>query len=402
MFRDCERGNFSIIFAVLVLPLFAAVAFSVDYNNMLRMRNGLQNSTDAATLYAARYYELHKSLPAVSDINAFLAANGDYQGLTVTGYAYENNEVKLNTRISYNPLIMGAVATQDYTLSVQSAAFVSPDTRVEVALVLDNTGSMAAHGKIGGLKVAAANFTNTLFDAVKPTVDVRIGVVPFAQYVNVGMGNRNASWMNVPADTKSERWYGCVGSRGDASDKLALTDDNPSVPFPGIMNAACPEPIMPLSSSRIDVLDKVDNMKASGMTYIADGVMWGLRMLSPQAPLTEAVDPASTEAVVRKIMVVMTDGENTRAPNFPHSPNHNGTSQSRADSWTQQACNYSRKQGVEVFTVTYGTQVPISAKNLMKRCASGPANFFDAASTAKLDEVFQEIASNLTRLRLTQ
>ena len=400
--RDRKEGNFSMMFAVMTVPLLAAVAFTVDYNNMLRLRGELQNASDAATLYAARFYELNKALPPLSEINDFLAANGDFEGLVVTGYGFEDNEVKLDTRITYLPLIMSAVVNQNYDMDVRSAAFISPDTRIEVALVLDNTGSMASQGKIGGLKVAATNFTNTLFDAVKPTVSVKVGVVPFAQYVNVGTGNRNAAWMDVPADTASLTWRGCAGSRGSASDKLALTDDTPSERFPGIMNATCPRPLLPLSESRADVLAKIDDMNASGMTYIADGVMWGLRVLSPAAPFTEGVDPATTEAVVRKIMVVMTDGENTRAPNFPVSADHNGTKMSRADSWTQQACNYSRQQGVEVFTVTYGTQVPISAKNLMKRCASSPANFYDAASTDKLDEVFQEIALNLTRLRLSQ
>ena len=52
--------------------------------------------------------------------------------------------------------------------------------------------------------------------------------------------------------------------------------------------------------------------------------------------------------------------------------------------------------------MTFGTQVPISAKNIMKRCASSPANFYDAASSERLDQAFQEIARNLTMLRLTQ
>lgn len=400
--RDRKEGNFTMMFALLSLPLLAAVAFTVDYNNMLRVRGQLQNATDAATLYAARYYELNKSLPPQSEILDFLMSNSDFGTIVIKDYDYADNQVVLDTKVTYTPYIMSAVVQQDYSLGVHSAAFVSKDTRVEVALVLDNTGSMASSGKIQGLKVAATNFTNTLFDATKATVAVRIGVVPFAQYVNVGMGNRNAAWMDVPADTNSLHWNGCVGSRGSATDKLALTDDTPSVLFPGIMNATCPKPLLPLSSSRTDVLAKVSAMNASGMTYIADGVMWGLRLLTPVAPFTEAVDPATVDAEVHKIMVVMTDGENTRAPNLPNSPDHNGTSQSRADTWTQQACTYASQQGIEIYTVTYGTQVPISAKNLMKRCASNPANFYDAANTSKLDEVFQEIATNLTRLRLTQ
>ena len=34
-------------------------------------------------------------------------------------------------------------------------------------------------------------------------------LVPFAQYVNVGMANRNASWMAVPPDTTTTTIYQC-------------------------------------------------------------------------------------------------------------------------------------------------------------------------------------------------
>lgn len=48
------------------------------------------------------------------------------------------------------------------------------------------------------LKTAATNLVNTL--TADPKADVKIAVVPFAQYVNTGVARRNEPWMNVPAD----------------------------------------------------------------------------------------------------------------------------------------------------------------------------------------------------------
>ncbi len=66
--------------------------------------------------------------------------------------------------------------------------------------MLDTTGSMAGP-KLTALKNASKTLVETAFE--KPDADehVKISLVPFAQYVNVGMEYRNASWMNVPADS---------------------------------------------------------------------------------------------------------------------------------------------------------------------------------------------------------
>ena len=110
------------------------------------------NSFNATSIAMADYglepevYELNKALPPLSEINDFLAANGDFEGLVVTGYGFEDNEVKLDTRITYSPLIMSAVVNQNYDMDVRSAAFISPDTRIEVALVHANgTTVIASH-----------------------------------------------------------------------------------------------------------------------------------------------------------------------------------------------------------------------------------------------------------------
>src|SRR6185437_9829975 len=66
---------------------------------------------------------------------------------------------------------------------------------LRVALVLDNTGSMADSGKIGALQSAAKNLVTQLSGLAKNTGDVYISVVPFEVDVNVGTTNKNASWL---------------------------------------------------------------------------------------------------------------------------------------------------------------------------------------------------------------
>jgi hypothetical protein len=67
------------------------------------------------------------------------------------------------------------------------------------------------------------------------------------------------------------------------------------------------------------VLNTIRNMKADGYTHVAEGVGWGLRVLSPGEPFTEGVSYDNNE--ITKAMVLLTDGENT----FESENNHNGS-----------------------------------------------------------------------------
>ncbi len=55
-------------------------------------------------------------------------------------------------------------------------------------------------------------------------------------------------------------------------------------------NAACTvTPITPLTATRSRIDSAISDMEASGNTNIANGVGWGVRVLSPQMPFTEGV-----------------------------------------------------------------------------------------------------------------
>ena len=74
---------------------------------------------------------------------------------------------------------------------------------IEVAMVLDNSGSMNNSSRMTNLKAAANCATNILFNsdcnstATTADVDtVKIGIVPFTSFVNVGPGYASAAWLD--------------------------------------------------------------------------------------------------------------------------------------------------------------------------------------------------------------
>ena len=70
------------------------------------------------------------------------------------------------------------------------------NTRLRVALVLDNTGSMADDGKMPALITATKTLLTQLQSAAVNNGDVYVSIVPFVKDVNVGASNYKATWID--------------------------------------------------------------------------------------------------------------------------------------------------------------------------------------------------------------
>jgi Flp pilus assembly protein TadG len=200
------------------------------------------------------------------------------------------------------------------------------------------------------------------------------------------------------------QWRGCVGSR---TYPLNVKEAFDAKKFPGLMNVSCAQELMPLSDDRKTLIDKINALSPSGNTYIPEGIMWGTRMLTPEQPFTEgaAAPAASATYEMRKALIIMTDGKNSmraHASNGTHNnlPDFNNTTV--PDGITLEACTEAKRVGLEVYTVSFGNEVPDSIKTLLSQCASKPDLNFHAVNNAALVDAFSEIADELLSIRLSQ
>ena len=157
--------------------------------------------------------------------------------------------------------------------------------------------------------------------------------------------------------------------------------------------------MLPLSGDKTQVANKISSLWATDYTYIPEGVMWGSRMLTSGLPFSEAHTPTALKKV-RKIMLLMTDGENQISADLPDAPTHNSGNIAQADDWTAKACNEAKAQGIEIYSVTFGTDVSAAAKDIIRNCASKPANYYDASNAEKLVKAFENIAAEVNRMYL--
>lgn len=262
-FRRDSRGAVAIQFAILAVPL-AVLSFGlVDINRASVAKRELQDALDAATLMAARSSATTDSglqTVGAAALTAQLDATGDY-ALASSSFALggsSNTTVVASARATVTPIIANLWLNGNMTVGAVSEV-VRSQNKLEVVMVLDNTGSMSytlgSSTKISALKTAATGLVSTLETAAgrsSQTDPIKIGVVPFSMSVNVGSTYKTASWMtgvqptaygeDIFTTTGVDRfakftamgatWAGCVESRPAPYD---IQDTAPSSGTPATM-----------------------------------------------------------------------------------------------------------------------------------------------------------------------
>ncbi len=265
--------------------------------------------------------------------------------------------------------------------------------KLELALVLDNTGSMASNGKITELKTAAKSLLTTLQNAAKQPGDVKVAIVPFDRIVNIGTGFATSGFINFSAhNIQQAQWQGCVEDRDQPNDTLDTTPTSSNATKFRAVNCSGVTSIMPLT----EILDttgftnlnaKIDAMNPAGNTNVTIGLVWGWHALTKSEPLTQGSDPAPDKD---KVIVLLTDGDNTQ--------NRWSTSGSAIDQRTALACTNVKAANIKVYTV----RVIDGDATLLRNCASKTNMYYNVNQASELNSVFSSIAQNLANLRIAK
>jgi len=132
----------AITFGALAIMVGAAI----EYTSLTNRSQDLQNATDSAVLAAARSGET--DLKKLEEI-ATLVFNQNYTFqeseslVEFVASVSEDDVLSLKARIKKPNLFSGAVGEKDGYVTVEAASLLSSEMGLDVALVLDRTGSMA-------------------------------------------------------------------------------------------------------------------------------------------------------------------------------------------------------------------------------------------------------------------
>lgn len=457
-----DRGVVLILFLLVVIPLLLTVAVVIDFSQTLVVKRQLTGAVDSAALTLGTLPEIQDAAALRDKAKAYIDAHYPQNAIgTLTGWTAvrDGDMVNVSATAEIPTAFLGITGKDKWTITVNSSVF-RKENKLEVVMVLDNSGSMGAGGKMTAMKAAATGLVDTLFGADETSTKVKIGLAPFTAAVNVSVPYASTDWLdkNYPSVINSEvfsnligdettwtvlqsmqgglaNWRGCLRSRNEPYD---ITDALPDPLVPntlfsahfkpflggdknayqghlgGSQNEGCPTaPIQALTNVKSTITSAIAAMNASGNTNIPEGLAWGWRLISPQAPFTAGASYEDKDTI--KAIILLTDGDNVVNGMFssygqgdasnPHlGPSVNATLDTKLSALCENI--KANQDGIDngddivVYTIAFAISGPILTR--LANCATNPAKAFTADTVSELHNTFAAIASALKQLRLAK
>ena len=303
--------------AASLIAVTAAAGVAVDLGRISVEQNRLQNAVDSAALAGSL------QLPDDPDVSTgkvktaatdnLLANDGSATGIVVeSGGATRSVCVTAEAKVEMT--LSKVIGVGDQMVTAEACAGYND---IELVMVLDATGSMKG-APIANVKEAATNLVNLIMpSSSSSSTRSKIGLVPFQGKVRIdgkdpvaaeaspdGLdpGCRNADGTLNNGKLRPE--YSKTTTKGNIFYGYTLS----GVSTTSDKTCAGMSPIRALSSDRDAILSNISALNAGVVTsgtLISEGIKWGRNVLSPTPPYVEG----STDKKVRKIMIVLTDGD---------------------------------------------------------------------------------------------
>ncbi len=343
-FQRDEDGSL-IIFALVLFLLMAMMGgFAVDMMRYEQTRTALQNTLDRCTLMAASLDQKLDPESVVTDCVDKAGFGADLQSVQVA-QSLNSRSIVSKGRVDTKPIFMHLIGINKFDALGASGAE-QAITNVEIALVLDVSGSMSG-AKIANLKIAAAEFVDNML-VNDPNHRISISIVPYNAQVNLGPvlrakyqavnlhGVADVNCLELPPSVFSAPgiprnvnlpMMAYADHNYGTSQTNAAVSPTSSSALPNYAAAFCtkqPANIVRLPSQNAAPLkSQINGLVAGGNTSITLGMKWGLSLLDPSARgmYNELIGASQmsanlsgrpfdyTDPESMKVVVLMTDGE---------------------------------------------------------------------------------------------
>ena len=414
-----RQGGVAPMLAIAIVPLMGAVGAAVDYTRANAARAAFQTALDSTALTLSKTASTQSGdqiQAAATNIFNALFSRPEVQNVAVAAQysSTSGSTLVLDGSATIPTAFLHILGFDQIAISATSTATWG-NTRLRVALVLDNTGSMAQDNKMTALKNASQNLLTQLQTAATGPDDVYVSIVPFNKDINFGASNYQQSWLRwdlwdplngtcsntsyhnqssctshshtwTPANHST--WNGCVTDRDQNYD---TTNDAPlagATLYPAEQYSSCPAQLMGLSNDWTTLSSKIDAMQPNGNTNQAIGLQAGWQSLTAAPFTVPTMDP---NYKYTQVIILLSDGLNTEDRWYSNA--------SSIDTRQQKTCDNIKDAGITLYTVQVNTGGDPTS-TLLKNCASDPSKFFLLTSSVEIVTTFGQIGTSLTNLRL--
>ncbi len=210
-FGRSRRANVAVTFALTILPISLMVGMGIDVANATRLKLALQDATDAAALSLAREAPTISDSAIPSAANNLVASGYGATAFTVTNVSVDRNTTTavLDTQVNAPVFFSGLIGVNSIPVTAHAVA---KGMLLEIAVVVDTSGSMnnsagSGGSKISALRSAGASLLTAMFGTASTSQRVSMSIVPFAASVRV-----------VPAGSTPQTWMDTAGQSSIASE----------------------------------------------------------------------------------------------------------------------------------------------------------------------------------------
>jgi len=366
-----EDGSF-IIFGLFIFVLMLMIGgLAVDLMRYEAQRARLQATLDRAVLAAA---SMSQPLPPKQVVMDYFEKAGLGGLITEDDITVEDHttyrRVSADVSMVVDSTFLNFMGIEHLTAPGMGAAEESA-TQTEISLVLDVSGSMgrtsaSGNSKIYELRQAAKQFVNIMqcdpsdgeatTDCTVEYGKVSISLIPYSEQVLAGESllDRLPDNATVTAEHTSSSCLHWEEVDFEATG-LDLTDPNlilqrtghfdpwrgrNSTPSSWTCKRDSWREILPFGAAHATLRSRIDQLGASGNTSIDIGMKWGALLLDPslKSTLTNLIADGEVDSAfagrpftlgergISKVVVLMTDGENT-SQHYLHADNREGGSE---------------------------------------------------------------------------
>jgi Flp pilus assembly protein TadG len=225
-YRSAHGGNVAITFALATLPIITTIGFAVDYSHANSVKVAMQSALDSTALMLSKEAATDTSTQlqanAVKYFNA-LFTRPEATSVTITASYTSSGGTSLvvNGTANVPTAVLGVIGYNNIAVGGSSTAKWGSNL-LRVALVLDNTGSMADDGKMTALISATKSLLTQLQSAATNNGDVYVSIVPFVKDVNLDPSNYSSNYI----------YWGTVAQDPTLSDNNSWDANNGSCSSP--------------------------------------------------------------------------------------------------------------------------------------------------------------------------
>ncbi|WP_170122036.1 TadE/TadG family type IV pilus assembly protein [Breoghania corrubedonensis] len=456
-------GSIAIMWGLSAIVVIGMVGAAIDYSRAVNVKEVMAQELDGAVLAGARYLSSSTSTDKTKTqiVDTFSQTTAQALGETAT-YELTADDISISEEAgTISATAKGAVQTafmkilgiDTMPIEVTSQASFS-DKYLEIALVLDVTGSMdwsdgSGSTRIASLKSAATALINTLMPD-DSSDRVRISIIPYSEGVRLSSSMASSVTNGYSTRCATERTGDqeytdanyTVEALGNGSGLYMnmrpdywTTNDLPDLyTQKGTAYGACPyNEILPLTNDRSTLLSKINSLSAISGTAGQTGITWGWYTLSPNwNDLWDTDAEASNydDDETLKYVIIMTDGEfnaifdktdvskqscSGRGRNRQCTTTtgtywyelYSDTSTASADR-AKKVCaamknsEANQGSGITIYSVYFNPDSNATAEATMESCATDSDKFTYASNGQALTETFVKYAQDIQKLYLSK